>query len=74
VLLHPDPVAEQRAAGERRARVDGEHRDPAADLAERAQQGAGDSGLAGPGRAGQADDPGTARIRQKVLDDRTDPR
>ena len=33
VLLHPDPVAEQRAAGERRGRVDGEHADPLARLA-----------------------------------------
>ena len=30
VVLHPDPVAEQRAAGERRGRVDGEHADPLA--------------------------------------------
>ncbi len=29
VVLHPDPVAEQRAAGERRGRVDGEDADPA---------------------------------------------
>jgi hypothetical protein len=28
VLLHPDAVAEQRPAGERRRRVDGEHPDP----------------------------------------------
>ena len=30
VVLHPDPVAEQRAAGERRRRVDGQHADPLA--------------------------------------------
>ena len=30
VVLHPHPVAEQRAAGERRRRVDGEHADPLA--------------------------------------------
>ena len=36
VVLHPDPVAEQRAAGERRGRVDREHADP---LAGRAQLG-----------------------------------
>ena len=35
VLAHPDPVAEQRAAGERRRRVDGEHADPAALRAQR---------------------------------------
>ena len=35
VLGHPDPVAEQRAAGERRGRVDGEHADPLARLAVR---------------------------------------
>ena len=28
--LHPDPVAEQGAAGERRRRVDGQHADPRA--------------------------------------------
>ena len=28
VVLHPDPVAEQRPAGERRGRVDGQHADP----------------------------------------------
>ena len=30
VLRHPHPVAEQRAAGERRGRVDGQHADPLA--------------------------------------------
>ena len=38
VVLHADPVAEDRPAGERAGRVDGEHADPAARFPERADQ------------------------------------
>ena len=46
VVLHPHPVTEQRAAGERRRRVDGEDADPLALLAKRADEGVGGGGLA----------------------------
>ena len=39
VTLHPHPIAEQGAAGERRARVDGQHPDPLAVRPQRADQG-----------------------------------
>jgi len=77
VLLHPHPVAEQRAAGERGRRVDGEHRDPAAlallinARAERAHQRAGDGGLPRARRAGQADHAGAGPRRLQVPQHRT---
>ena len=62
VVLHPDPVAEQRAAGERRRRVDGQHADPLPALAvARATSADGRGRLADAGRPGQADDVGAAR-------------
>src|SRR5437764_1159125 len=73
-LLHPDPVAEQRAAGKRRGGIDREHGYRTAGRAERADQRAGHGGLTHPGRTGQADDPGPAGGRQEILDDRTDGR
>ena len=57
VILHAHPVAEQRAAGERRGRVDGEHADALARRARSAlDQRRRRRRLADAGRAGQADD------------------
>ena len=53
---HPDPVAEQRAAGERRRRVDRQHARPGRPRSRSsAHQCRGGGGLADAGRAGQAD-------------------
>ena len=65
VVLHPHPVAEQRAAGERRRRVDREHADPLAGLAQRGDQRGGRRRLADAGRAGDADDLGVAGVRRE---------
>ena len=85
VVLHPHPVAEQRAAGERRGRVDREHADPLALLAELGHQRVGRGRLAHAGRAGDADDLRVAGVRAErrhhlaqqrrlVLDQRDQPR
>ena len=63
VVLHPDPVAEDRAAGERAGRVDGEHADPMPAGAKRPDQLVGGGRLAHSRRAGQADDLGPAGVR-----------
>ncbi len=55
VGLHPDPVTEDRAAAERRARVDREHRDTLVTAPHLADEGAGQRRLPGARRAGQAD-------------------
>ena len=65
VVLHPDPVAEDRAAGERAGRVDGEHADPVPGRAQRPDQLVGGGRLADPGRAGQPDHLGAARVRRQ---------
>ena len=62
VVLHPDPVAEQRAAGERRRRVDGEHADPLAARAEGADEGVRRRRLAHARAAGEADDVRACRL------------
>ena len=64
VRLHPHPVAEQGTAGERRARIDGQHADPPALLAQRGDQRGRRGGLAHPGRTGQADDLRPGRCRE----------
>ena len=86
VLLHADAVAEQRAAGERRRRVDGEHARPAAPApAWRDDERGGRRRLADARRAGDADDAAPARRRgelapsapdlgRAVLDERDQPR
>ena len=85
VVLHPHPVTEQGAAGERRGRVHGEHADPLVLLAQRGHQRGGGGGLADPGRAGEADDVAVAGVRRQaghhlaqqrrgVLDQRDQPR
>ena len=61
VVLHPDAVAEQRTAGERGRRVDGEHADPLARLPERPHERRRRRRLADTGRAGQARAPGRGR-------------
>ena len=66
VLLHPHPVAQQRAAGERRAGVDRQHADPLARGAAGADQGGGDRRLADPGRPGEPDHVGAAGVRSEV--------
>ena len=85
VVLHPHPVAEQRAAGERRGRVHREDADALAGRAQLADQRRGRRRLADPGRAGDADDLGVAGVRRErghhlaqqrrlVLDQRDQPR
>ena len=56
VCLHPDAVAEQRAAGDRARRVDGDHRHgPAGARGPRAISAATSVDLPAPGRPGDAD-------------------
>ena len=54
MLLHPDPVSEQRAAGVGRGRVDRENGDPAAGGARRAHERGRQGGFPDPRRAGQS--------------------
>ncbi len=61
VVLHPDPVAEDRSAGERAGRVDGQHADPFAGRSQRPYQLVCGGRLADAGRAGQADRPRPSR-------------
>ena len=66
VVLHPHPVAEQRAAGERRRRVDRQHADPLAGRAAAPSTSAlVDVDLPTPGRAGEADDLRVAGVRRE---------
>ena len=65
VVLHPHPVAEQGAAGERRRRVDRQHADALAGLAQLADQRVGRGGLADARRAGDADDLGVPGVRRQ---------
>jgi hypothetical protein len=55
-IAHADAVAENRAARERRRRVDGEDADRATARAGHERQRAGQRALAGAGRAGDPDD------------------
>ena len=61
VGLHPDAVAEERAAGDRRRRVDGHDRDRAPGLAHSRDQRGHERRLAGAGRPGDPDEVGAAR-------------
>ena len=85
VVLHPHPVAQQRAARERRGRVDRQHAHALARLAQLADQRVGGGGLADPWRPGDAHDlrlPGVrrqgrhhlAQLRRLVLDPGDQPR
>ena len=85
VVLHPDPVTEQRAAGERGRRVDGQHTDPLAARPEGSHQRVGRRRLADARGAGETDDGGPpavrrqgrhrlAQHRRRVLDQRDQPR
>ena len=56
VVLHPHPVAEQRAAGERRGRVDRQHADPLARRPQRGDERRRRRRLADAGRPGEPDD------------------
>jgi hypothetical protein len=84
VVLHPDPVAEQRATRERRGRVDREHAHPLAGRAQRGDHRRRRRRLADTGRAGESDDlcvPAVRRERRRdlaqhrrvVLDERDQP-
>ena len=65
VILHPDPVAEQRAAGERRGRVDGEHARPACPRARYARTSRSVTvDLPTPGEPVSPTMPGAARVRR----------
>ena len=66
VSLHPDPVAQQGATGERRAGVDGQHTDPPPLLPQRPDQGRRGRRLAHSGSPGQPDDVRSARIGREV--------
>ena len=65
MVLHPDPVAEQRPAGERRGRVDRQHADPLAPARAAPRPARGRRRLADPGRAGEPDDLGRAGVRRE---------
>ena len=69
VALHADAVAEQRPAGERRGRVDGQHAHGAATAAQLGRQGVGQGGLADARRARDADHPGMTGVREDPGDD-----
>ena len=69
VLGQPDPVAQQRAAAERRARVDRQHGDLALALALEPDQGADQRRLAGAGRPGEADHRRVAGVRIDLADE-----
>ena len=64
VVRHPDPVAEQRTAGERRRRVDGEHADAVPGGPVGGDERVGRRRLADAGRPGDADDVGATGIRR----------
>ena len=70
VLGQPDAVAEQRAAAERRRRVDREHGDLAVGGAAELDQRADQRRLAGAGRPGEADDRRVAGLRVDLADER----
>jgi len=69
VLGEADPIAEQRAVGERRGGVDRQHADGAPGRAARLGDGADQRRLADSGRAGEADDGGIAGVRIDLLDE-----
>ena len=56
VRLHPDPVAEQRAAGDRARRIDRDDRDGPAGRPDLGDQRRHERGLAGAGRPGDPDE------------------
>ncbi len=70
MLLHPDPVAENRPAAEGAARVDRHdpHGTPASPVAR--DQAADQGALAGPGRTGDAEDRRASGSREEVGQDR----
>ena len=69
-LLHPDPVAENRAAGERARGVDGDDRDAHLSLAIQAREPIHERGLATTGRSGDTDDVGLPGLRVQRLQHR----
>ena len=72
MLLHPDPVAEQRPAGERGGRVDGQHGDPQVTLPVGRDQRPGEGGLTHAGGTGQAEHPGPASPRGQFTQHRAE--
>src|SRR5919204_4057092 len=68
-LLHPDAVTEERAAAERRRRIDGDDRDTVALLAIRAREAIDERALPSARWTGDADDPRMARLRIELAED-----
>ena len=74
VGLHPDPVAEERAAGDRAGRVDRDHRHGPAGRPDLGDERRDEGRLARPGRTGDADEVGApgawVELAQRGLGDR----
>src|SRR5581483_8511128 len=66
VVGEPDPVAEQRALGERARRVDRDDADRRAFVAREADERRGEGRLADAGRSGQPDGVGVPRVRVDI--------
>ena len=71
VPLHPHPVAEDRTAAERAARIDREHADLELVLAHARDERVGEGRLAGARRAGDPDRPRAPRVRMQAAHYRT---
>ena len=69
VVGEPDPVAQERALGERARRIDRDDADGLLRLAHVPDDRADQRRLADPGRAGDADDVGGARLRVELADE-----
>ena len=67
VALHPDPVAQDRAAGEGGGRIDGQDADRLLLFPEGGDQGVDEGALARPGGAGDPDDVGAAGVGENAL-------
>jgi hypothetical protein len=65
MVLHAHAITEQRTAGERRGRVDGQHPDALVGRAQRGHEGARGRRLAYAGRTRQADDGRVPAERQE---------
>ena len=65
---HADSVAQNRAAGKRAGRINGQDADGFVLFAEFADQRVGQRAFARAGRAGYADDKGFARVWEKLFD------
>ena len=70
MALHPDPVAQDRAAGEGGGRIDGEDADRLFLFPEGGDQGVDEGALSRPGGAGDPDDVSSAGVGEDTLDRR----